>query len=132
MSKPLTPKQEKFAQCVASGMTQADAYREAFGQSNMSDKTLIVKASQLMAKDNIGIRVQELQNESAKVIPITVQDLINELEEARVLAMTMERPNTASMVQATLGKGKLLGLEVNKHELTGQLEHNHTIDWWQM
>lgn len=26
----LTPKQEKFAQCVADGMTQADAYRAAF------------------------------------------------------------------------------------------------------
>jgi len=26
----LTPKQEKFAQCVADGMTQADAYRVAY------------------------------------------------------------------------------------------------------
>ena len=26
----LTPKQEKFAQCVADGMTQADAYRAAY------------------------------------------------------------------------------------------------------
>ena len=30
----LTPKQEKFAQCVADGMTQADAYRTAFGHDS--------------------------------------------------------------------------------------------------
>jgi phage terminase small subunit len=48
MSKQgLTPKQEKFAQGIASGMNQADAYRAAFDAANCSDKTIHEKASRL-------------------------------------------------------------------------------------
>lgn len=57
----LTPKQDNFCKCVASGMTQADAYRSAYGQKNMNDNTLTVKASNMMAKDNVRIRVTELR-----------------------------------------------------------------------
>lgn len=63
--KQLTPKQEKFAQCVASGMTQADAYREAYGQGNQSDKTIVEKASKMMAMDNVQARFKQLQEELA-------------------------------------------------------------------
>ena len=46
---PLTSKQEKFAQEVASGKTQADAYREAYDAQNMKDATIWKRASELMS-----------------------------------------------------------------------------------
>lgn len=61
--KPLTPKEEKFAQLVASGNTQADALRGSYDCKNMLDKTIIEKASRLMAQNNISARVRQLQEE---------------------------------------------------------------------
>lgn len=58
----LTPKQEKFAQCVADGMTQADAYRAAFNVSPDSKiQTAIKRASELMLDGDISGRVAELR-----------------------------------------------------------------------
>lgn len=73
MQKPLTPKQEKFCQCVASGMTQADAYRDAFGQGKYTDKTLTERASRLSADSNVLARVEELRelSSSSAVMSIT-------------------------------------------------------------
>ena len=61
MAKELTPKQAHFARCVASGMTQADAYREAYdpkqGTTAASIHTL---ASRLMGQVEIRSRVDAL------------------------------------------------------------------------
>lgn len=57
----LTPKQELFAQNVASGKTQADAYRAAYNAGKMKDATIISKASILMADGNIRARVAEIK-----------------------------------------------------------------------
>ena len=59
----LTPKQDKFARCVASGMTQADAYRAAYNTSNMQDNTIHNEAYKLMQDQEITKRVQELRND---------------------------------------------------------------------
>lgn len=59
----LTPKQESFAQAVASGKTQADAYRSAYDASRMKQETIASKASILMADGNIRARVDELRKE---------------------------------------------------------------------
>ena len=78
--KPLTPKQEKFAQNVASGMTQADAYRDAYGQGNQSDKTIIEKASKQMATDNVQARVKQLQQELANKALWTREESVQALK----------------------------------------------------
>ena len=57
----LTPKQEAFAQAIASGMTQADAYRSAYDAENMKDATVWSKASVLMADGKVSARVEELR-----------------------------------------------------------------------
>ena len=55
----LTPKRETFAQLVARGESASGAYRKAYGQSNMSNKTITEKASRLMGK--VRARVAELR-----------------------------------------------------------------------
>lgn len=57
----LTTKQESFAQAIASGKTQADAYRLAYDAENMKDETIWSKASVLMADGKVTARVDELR-----------------------------------------------------------------------
>jgi phage terminase small subunit len=62
----LTPKQEKFAQCIADGMTQADAYRAAYNASKMSEGALHVEASKLLDNPKVSLRVKELKGKLAQ------------------------------------------------------------------
>ena len=55
----LTPKQERFAQLVAGGNSQADAYREAFN-SNGKDSTVHSEGSRLMKDPKVTARVDAL------------------------------------------------------------------------
>ena len=57
----LTAKQEGFAQSIADGMSQADAYRANYSADKMADKTVWVKASELMADGKVAGRVAELR-----------------------------------------------------------------------
>lgn len=57
----LTAKQEDFAQAIASGKTQADAYRLAYDAENMKESTLWSNASRLMADSKVTARVEELR-----------------------------------------------------------------------
>lgn len=58
----MTPKQEKFAQCIADGMTQADAYRAAFNAGEMKQETIHKRASELMSDGAVSGRVAELKS----------------------------------------------------------------------
>lgn len=79
MTKSLTPKQEQFAQNITLCQTQSDAYRNAFGQGNMSDKTINEKASKLMALDKVKARVGQLQEETAKRNEISIDKVVKEI-----------------------------------------------------
>lgn len=61
MTIKLTGTQENFCQCVADGMTQADAYRTAYNAEKMADKTIQEAASRLMTDSKISARVAELR-----------------------------------------------------------------------
>lgn len=68
----LTPKQEKFAQLVASGKSQADAYRGAFEVTTKRAATVQEAASRLMKKQEVKSRVHEIRSEiQRKVIEET-------------------------------------------------------------
>lgn len=77
----LTAKQESFAQAVASGMTQADAYRHAYDAENMGDNPVIVEASRLMSDPNISLRVKQLKEEIACAALWTRLDSVQTLAE---------------------------------------------------
>lgn len=57
----LTAKQELFAQCIADGMGQADAYRTAYNAEGMKDSTVHPKASRMLSQGKIRARVDELK-----------------------------------------------------------------------
>ena len=76
----LTPKQEKFAQCVADGMTQANAYRTAFDvRPTTKPESVIRSASELMSDPNISSRVAELRQQLSEKALWTRQDSVQAL-----------------------------------------------------
>jgi phage terminase small subunit len=59
----LTAKQEAFAQAIADGMGQADAYRMAYDAEGMKDNTVYPKASRMMNEGKIRARIDELKSQ---------------------------------------------------------------------
>jgi hypothetical protein len=77
----LTSKQEAFAQAVASGMTQVDAYRSSYDvKEDAKPEGLYVDASKLMSDPNVNLRVKELRDEMAE------RELWTRLDSIRVLS----------------------------------------------
>lgn len=70
----LTAKQEQFVQNIIQGMSQADAYRSAYPNQRMSDKTIWESASKLMANPKVIARLTELRNELAKPSIMSAQE----------------------------------------------------------
>lgn len=64
----LTAKQEAFAQAIADGMNQADAYRTAYDAENMADTSVYVEASKLIDNPNVAQRVKELKSALAEKV----------------------------------------------------------------
>lgn len=70
----LTAKQEFFVQNIIQGMSQADAYRAAYPNQRMSDKTIWETASKLMNNPKVIARLAELRNELAKPSIMSAQE----------------------------------------------------------
>lgn len=84
----LTPQQEKFAQGIVSGLTQADAYRAAYKTAKMKAEVIWVKASELAANGMVTVRIAELR---AMVVRELVIDKANLLQEAARLSFSDPR-----------------------------------------
>jgi phage terminase small subunit len=62
LKKELTAKQEKFVQNLISGMSQRQAYKDAYNAENMKDETIDVRACELFNTGKIKVRYQELMD----------------------------------------------------------------------
>ena len=87
----LTPKQEKFIQNIVSGMSQRQAYKDAYNAENMTDESIDVEACKLFNDTKISLRYQELMEElkdkaimSAKERMIWLTDVIREIQREDV------------------------------------------------
>ena len=107
----LTPKQTRFCQLYVELGNASKAYRQSYDADNMSNTTIHRKASELLAMDKIKRQVDELQAGHRQRHDLTVDDLLAELEEARIAALTCETPQTSAAMSATMGKAKILGFD---------------------
>lgn len=105
----LTAKQEKFCLIYVETGNATYAYKQAYDTSSMTDKTVNEKASLNLKKGKIRARINELRDDVAKEHKITVDDLLNELNEHRSIALQLENPQLNAANNATMGKAKLLG-----------------------
>ena len=77
----LTAKQEQFVRNIIQGMSQADAYRSAYPNQRMSDKTVWETASKLMTNPKVITRLTELRNELAQPSIMTAQERLKWLTD---------------------------------------------------
>lgn len=108
----LTPKQEAFCHAYIETSNASEAYRIAFDAHHWKPTSVVVKASVLMAKDNIRLRIGQLQGEALERHEMTVDGIAALLMDDRDFAREGEAPSAA--VSATLGLAKLYGLMVDK------------------
>lgn len=124
----LTPKQEAFALAYVETGNASEAYRRAYNAGKMKPAVIAVKACELLASGNVAVRVQALQARAVEAHEITMADILRELEEARAMAAGGDKPQPAAMVAASMGKAKLLGMLMDKTEVTGKdggpIEHS--------
>jgi phage terminase small subunit len=102
------PRHERFAQELAKGKSQAEAYEAAGYSQNRGN------ATRLKANESVVKRVAELQARTAERAIVTAESLLKEAEEARVAAMAGGQISAA--VSAIKEKGILAGVRVEKSE----------------
>ncbi len=115
----MTPKQELFAQVYLETSNASEAYKQAYNtQANAN--TVNRKASQLLKHPEVSTHIIELQNEQRKKHHLTLDDILQELEQTRLLALKKKQCSAA--INATMSKAKLLGLDkkagVNENPMT--------------
>ena len=121
----LTSKQESFAQAVADGLTQSDAYRQAYDAENMKAEAIWVKASELAANGNVTVRIQELREQvAANVAEQRTWTRLQLLNEATVNVNGAREDRQWSASNGALQLiGKLTGFLVD-----AQVTHTGTVN----
>ncbi|MER8619179.1 hypothetical protein NKG99_20470 [Mesorhizobium sp. M1409] len=109
---------ERFCLLVAKGKHAADAYAQAGFKASNPDLTSR-SASKLLKRDDVTLRLRELQAKEAKRLNVNVDLLVFKLEEMFKLSKRTKQP--AAGVGAVMGMAKLLGLVVDKAEVEGTL-----------
>lgn len=108
----LTAKQEAFVQNIIQGMSQADAYRSAYPNQRMSDKTVWETASKMMANPKVITRLEELRNELATPAIMTAQKRLEWLTEV----INSKDESTGDKLRAVDIMNKMQGQYVQKVE----------------
>lgn len=130
----LTAKQERFIQNVVSGMSQREAYKNAYNAKNMKDETIDVQASKLFNSDKVSIRYQELMDKlqddaimSAKERMIWLSDVVNgNIKHISYGGNGEQYENEAYIsdkMKAVDILNKMEGIYVNNHKISGDQEN---------
>ena len=135
----LTAKQELFAQLVAKGSKQVDAYRQAYDTSpDASRDTAIEDASHLAASPKIAPRIEELkaayQQAAMAELAWDQAQLVRQADRHRELALTGGWRGVSAANGALEIIGRATGLlnrqvEVN---ISGQLDVRHSLASWSL
>jgi len=117
----LTPKQERFAQEVASGKTQADAYRAAFDvKPTTKPETCQANASKLMSNTDVSTRVAELRAAVAERVMWTMADSLDVLSTIAKGLDSDAKPS--DKVNAVKAINAMIGLDApSKLSVTGNM-----------
>lgn len=90
--KPLMAKQEQFAQAIASGANQSDAYRAAYSADGLSAKMIWEKASRLASNCKVEARILALKAHLADKKLWTREQSVEALKRALGLAEECQQP----------------------------------------
>ncbi len=113
--KPPTPKMLHFSRCLASGMSQAQSYREAYNTEGMADASIHTEACRLANDPRITARVNQIiavRERHVASASSTIKDRAKVLEFLR-LAMEADHASGSQLRSAEL-LGKAAGLFTDK------------------
>ncbi len=120
----LTPRQEAFAAGLATGLSQADAYRKAYpAAARWKDQSVWVEASKLAPK--VSQRVSELRAKAVAANEFTVEQHLRDLLALRDEARAVEQFGPA--IKAEESRGKCAGFYTERHEHTVQVRVNGVV-----
>lgn len=112
-----TAKQEKFAQNIVSGMTQADAYRNAYDCAGMNDNSIYVTACRLLDNSKVALRIKELRQELSLEHRISrerqlkvLQSIIDANYSKTAQGLQLTDKESRNLMLAIQEQNKLLGL----------------------
>ena len=96
--KPLTAQMELFAQAIADGMNQTEAYRIAYSTGNMIPKTVWEKAAKLAAHGKVRARIAALKADLADKQLWSRAQSVEALKRALDLAEKSQQPAAMTSV----------------------------------
>lgn len=76
----ITPKQELFVQGIISGLSQRQAYRQAYKAEKMTDLAVDVQASKLLKNPKVTLRYRELLKQFSNMSLWSREQAFNEYE----------------------------------------------------
>ncbi len=130
----LTEQQEKFCRVFVETGNASESYRQAYNAKNMAANTIAARASEMLNKSNITVRLQQLRETHQKRHAITVDTLLEKLNRVYDAAMdtgdeAAPRPaQAAAATGAVMAQAKLLGLDKQLIELSGEIGVRKTLD----
>ena len=128
LADKLTNLQRGVVLGVVAGKTQRQAYYDAGGKAK-TDASADAVVSEMLSDPKVRAFYDAMISDAAQEAQITLKTLLEELEEARQVAMHQEKPQAGAMVAASMGKAKLLGLEAaQKIEHSGKILTGRTLD----
>ncbi len=120
----LNTAQEKYAQLRAKGVDPSEGYKQCWAWENSSAATIATNAKHRDQNPKIAARIAEIKaeimNEIRPELVVTVESLLEELEEAKHFAKECENPS--AFTQAIMGKAKIAGLDKKVVEIQAQEE----------
>lgn len=139
MARPLnefgvTEQQEKFCRVFVETGNASEAYRQSYKSDRKSVNSVAVDASRLLDNPKVNRRITMLRETHQKRHAITVDTLLDKLNAVYDAAMdtgTDSAPRPAQAAAATgavMAQAKLLGLDKQLIELSGEVGIRKTLD----
>jgi hypothetical protein len=100
----LSAQQERFAQLVASGVNQSDAYRQSYEPKRANDATIHKRACELRQHPKIAGRIEQLIEPVKRQIVVDRAFIYEKLIDALELAMDTDQPGAAVSAAEKLAK----------------------------
>jgi phage terminase small subunit len=111
MKRGITQKQRAYCLAFMETGNSSEAYRRSYSTSGMTTASVNRCAKDVYDNVNVSSMIEQLRKKAMKRNQITVDTLLDELEEARKAALEADTAQSSAAVSATMGKARLLGLD---------------------